>query len=277
MKRITQILMGLALMAVFAGCGEGFRAMQLSTGSGDQAPVGETPESVDEEILNGFAMDLLGLDEGAQAQLSEQIGAFELELEMTSHPGGASDVLHRMTVSIMGPNCDSNVVRIENTNMRIEQLTSRAPVMVGAQGQYSVIVTCTSMSCNEMVATVNRTSNDQSTNAMAFIGLISNGTQNIEGQNNRFVRRYRSRTSGVFNFITPMSLEQKIVSCSVQTPGEGTVRPVPRPDNFNPVNPVDPVGPVNPIDPTQGADDFVPAPTDIQANEDFWLQFDGTL
>lgn len=201
MKYVKLFLVGLSLFTMLTACGEGFKSKAVSSrGDHDQVvddgknavTPGNTSAVVDDRIRAIYENEIGGLDTAMIENLANSIKAFELELTVTEHPGGASQNVSANAIMMLG--CDSGLhYGFSRASLNESTLQAGDPVSLGSDGLYEVILQCTVSDCDEAVATVRR-QGDGATDALVLIGLKVSNTENssrttIRTFKTRLVRR----------------------------------------------------------------------------------------
>ncbi len=217
---------------MLTACGEGFEATKIEglTSEPDQAveseinerPAGETPPEVDQSIYDSFANEINGLDLATVLAFVFDIKAFGLELQTVEHPGGASTNTSATSLLLRG--CATNQrTEIYSSSISYQSLLAGERIVAGNNGLYEVLLECTLNDCSEMMAIIRR-QGDDTTDAIAFIGLEKDGSDVVSG--NKTTSNYISRRVQINSDTTRAALEPMsflINHCSGSGGGSNTV------------------------------------------------------
>lgn len=226
MRTIKIMIASLAVASTLVACGEGFKAVDLNSASGetaigDQNPFGsgtaadtegvvaapsETPISVDQAILNTYMSELNGISDTLINQLASDVKAFQVSI--TSGPSSNSvTVGARLRLS-----CTEQLQF--STSVAFSQLASGAKVSLGFRGNMGVRVQCADNECRELVAAVTRSNTH--TDVSVLYGMKK---LNETYSGSSVTEHYSSRVVAIQPyFSTEMTIATHDVTCSGRAP-----------------------------------------------------------
>lgn len=199
MQKIRFVIAGIIVLITLVACGDGFEARTLLSESEVRDVIddaeseigpGATPESVDKKIQSSYKYYTQYMNEDMMEIMDSTIRAFEVMIEAVEHPGGASEKINMVRVS-MKTGCQNDSFKaITNRTITSEKLKSGAQVYLGITDKTSVRIQCTSVSCEELVAGVTMVLPDSNMPKTVLIGLQKSETRVI---GNTSFNRYTSR------------------------------------------------------------------------------------
>ena len=277
MNKLRLVLISFSIL--LTACGQGFETNSVkSTQEAEQrreqivaeqrveeekqnTPVGTTPKSVDEKILDTYKSEFAKLDINNVKELAGDIRSFEVRVNVDNRNALRSvrvdmhvrtNQLDSQKTTITA--CDNKIV-FNNSNTQWSQLQSGNRVSLGLQRDYEVVLQCLGSNCSEMIAAVRRKSNSQ-TKAMVLIGLVNSSMNNRWGSDQRYIPRRVDIETYFTSPVTPSEYDSMVCSISSEQSEQGSN------------NEED-----GPIDPTNG-ENGEQSSDESQDDNSFWLPGD---
>ncbi len=223
MNKFKWTLIYLIPFLAFTGCGKGFEAnltdLEKLENDVDASNIdvqeGETPKSVDQQILDSYMSEFNNLDREDIENLDYDIKSFEVQVDRRQNQvSGVSIRMHSMTnvVDSEGTSITScnNLTSIRDTHITLTQLQSRDSIFLGRNNGYEFEIQCTDSDCDEMVAAIRRINSGP--RGLILIG-VKTGTI-TGGRSGSYSEKYTSRSVDIKPYFTvAVSPDEYISRC----------------------------------------------------------------
>ncbi len=214
--KITMAILAVLSLGMLTACGEGFKAVELSSqgGGGDgggpiierpleDLPAGDTETSIDQEIAEQFdSQRVASPNPSAVVDLAASIKSIGAVLTHSQSPGG---VARGTTVTVTALLSCENKIEIDRT-VDLDGMISGGTVSLGGASSYQFYLTCSDSECDEMVVTVERAlsgPHSDSGSAIVHYGLRGQLTSQI---GNGYTMEYISRPSQAAHFYSTQTV-----------------------------------------------------------------------
>ena len=279
MNKLRLVLIGFSI--ILTACGQGFETNSVESIQEVQQrteqfaaeqrveeeklniPVGTTPKSEDEKILDTYKSEFAKLDINNVRELAGDIRSFSVRVNADNR-----NTLRRIRVdmhvrtnqldsdSTTITACDNKIV-FNRSNIQWSKLQSGNRISLGLQGDYEIVLQCLGSNCREMIAAVRRRG-DRRIKATVLIGLVNSSINNRWASEQRYIPRRVDVETYFTSPVTPSQYDSMV--CSITRP--------------NPQNEQENTNDGGAIDPTNGQN-TEQSSDEPQSENSFWLPGDG--